>query len=949
MAKRKQTAKKKRTGHIVSHTHWDREWRYPMWQTRVMLCDLMDELIEVLEKGIYPAFLLDGQVIPVMDYLVLRPEMTERVKKLVKAGKLQIGPWLTLPDEYPVDGEALVRNLLVGARAAKDLGGNFNVGYTTFGWGQTAQLPQIYAGFAMDTAFVGKFVNSKRAPKSEFLWKAPDGSTLLCSRFGEDGRANFYFQVHLSILFGIDHKGHQWVYDWENGGIAYHCADGEHVDQDFFRLDAPRKWYPQSVTPQMLDKVWQSMDSSLLEDDRVMMNGTDYILPQKLFPQMLKRLNEVDKDNDRQWVHTSMADYIKLMKKKLDRDGLVMIEGELRDGPVESLTGNALTTRVRIKRLNKKAQNMLIGYAEPMAVLAEMAGADYPRRLLDTAWDFLLKAHPHDSINGVTQDKTVEDNAYRLNQVIELSDVIGQQAQQHMVKNIDMSNFSDDDVLLTVFNPMPYERREVIEAYVNMPDMMPRNPKWCQFPPSLMVYDANGKALSTQCHGATSKTCVVSESHMRPFPFNSQKYRIFFDTGPIPAGGYKVYKADFVDLKNVRGVEWADAKVRTGSLLTEPNVLENEYLKVSINCNGTFDLVDKQSKKTYENLGYFSDRGELGDYWINQRPDKDQYINSLGCQARIWAEDVGPLKATLVSEISMQIPVSGDYSNKKRSENLMPFTIKSRLTLKAYSQQVDVEVALDNPCSDHYLKMHFPTSLSKAKFVDSGGHFIVDRRPIRPQGPTQNMVWPDMATRPMNDFVDLSDGANGIAFLTDSIFEYEVSETPDRTVGLSLLRAVRNWIAAEYRVGCDLPSQKGGQQLGYHTVRLAIRPHQGTFEQTHIPLFARQFNIPLRIIQTRKHNGDLTAGENSWVSISNPDIVLSALKKAQDRNTTIIRMYNSTDKQQRTTLKCAKSISKAWRTDLNEKRSKPLDIKNSNMIGVAIEPYKIETIEIRMK
>src|SRR3989339_1164616 len=122
----------KRKSHIGSHTHWDREWRYPIWETRLMLIDCMDELIEVLESGKYCSFLMDGQMSPILDYLEIRPEMEEKILSLVKSGKLEIGPWFTLPDEYPVCGESLVRNLLWGRRSVKKMGGSFNIGYTPF-------------------------------------------------------------------------------------------------------------------------------------------------------------------------------------------------------------------------------------------------------------------------------------------------------------------------------------------------------------------------------------------------------------------------------------------------------------------------------------------------------------------------------------------------------------------------------------------------------------------------------------------------------------------------------------------------------------------------------------------------------------------------------------------------------------------------------------------------
>ncbi|HEO70935.1 MAG TPA: alpha-mannosidase, partial [Candidatus Hydrogenedentes bacterium] len=495
---------KKRTAHIVSHTHWDREWRYPMWETRLMLIDFLDELIDVLESDKYPSFLLDGQVIPVLDYLEVRPEMRVRVEALVKAGKLLIGPWLLLPDEYPIDGEALVRNLLLGHRRAEALGGVFNVGYTSFGWGQTAQLPQIYAGFDIDVAMVGKRVCNERAPDSEFLWRAPDGTELLATRFGDLGRQNFYFVVHLSALFGIDHLGPDWVYRWSQGGIAYHRADTEQMEQDHFRLDAPDHWHRETITPEMIERAWKSTDDSLLDNDRLMMNGCDYTASQPMFPEMVERLNEVDPDPGRRWVHTSMTDFVALMKQKLDRAKLVVVEGELRDGPAGATTGNALTTRLYLKRLNKHAQNLLIRFAEPLSILSAMAGAPQQDALLAKAWQFLIESHPHDSVNGVTQDKTVADVENRLQQVIDLSQTLGNRAMQELVRRINLSAYAEDDVLLVVFNPLPYARREVLETWVTPPGASGAM-DWPPPADEAQIFDADGRPVATQWQGCTDE------------------------------------------------------------------------------------------------------------------------------------------------------------------------------------------------------------------------------------------------------------------------------------------------------------------------------------------------------------------------------------------------------------------------------------------------------------
>lgn len=949
----KRTGKKnkkqaRRIGHVVSHTHWDREWRYPIWETRLMLMDFMDELIDLLESGKYPGFLLDGQVAPVLDYLEVRPEMRARIEKLVAAGLLQIGPWLILPDEYPIDGEAMVRNLMCGHRRAAELGGVFSVGYTSFGWGQTAQLPQIYAGFGIDVVMVGKRVDSSRAPDSEFLWRAPDGSELLTTRFGSYGRQNFYFKVHLTALFGVDHMGSDWVYDWADGGIAYHRADREQMEQDHFRIDAPTQWHPETITPKMIEETWDTTKQSVLKDDRLMMNGCDYTASQPMFPEMMKRLNEVDPDPDRQWVHTTMPEYVDIMRRKIDRSKLVKITGELRDGPSGPVSGNALATRLYLKRLNKRAQNMLIRFAEPLSVAAAMAGAPYPKSLMNKAWDFLLASHPHDSINGVTQDKTANDVAGRLEQVVDLSQTLGNRAMQELVRRIDLSKFEKWDVVIIVFNPLPHPRREIIEAWVNMPDA-PSDGSWPANPREPQMYDADGRAVSTQWQGRSSESYCVAELHTRAFPFRCQRNRLFFDTGEIPACGYKVFRTGAMRKSSARGVEWADSEARTSTLLKVPNVIENEFLRVEMMPNGTFDLMDKRLKRVFRGLNYYEDRGEVGDYWINQRPMFDEVHTSLGCAARIWCEESGPLQTTLVSEITMALPTRSNREQQRRGDQVADLTIRTAVTLRAGQEHVEVNVSFENRHEDHYLRAMFPTGITKATHADAGGHFIVDRRPIRPQGPTSEAVWPDMATLPQNNFTDVSDGKVGLAFLNDSLTEYEVMDNAERTVALSLLRAVQDWICTEIRVGSSFPSQKGGQALGHHEIRYAIRPHTGDWQQANIPLAAEQFNVALRPVQTRAHKGTLPGTQASLFEIDNPMLRFSALKKAEDRDTFVVRLYNPTGAIQRGQIRFRAALERAWETNLNEQRTRELKVTKSNVIPVAAGPYKIVTVEVKTK
>ncbi len=934
-----------RTGHIVSHTHWDREWRYTIWETRLLLVQFMDELIDVLETGKYPGFLMDGQVIPVLDYLEVRPEMTDRVKVLVRTGKLQIGPWLCLPDEYPVDGEALVRNLLYGQRQAQALGGVFNVGYTSFGWGQTAQLPQIYSGFGMTVAFIGKFVNKERAPQSEFIWRGPDGSELLSSRFGDMGRQNFYFRVNLQALYGLDHQTWDWKYEWGKYGIPFHRADREQMEQDHFRLDAPTDLHLETITAEIAEKTWRTTDESVLPNDRLMMNGCDYAASQPKIPEMIARLQAVDPDPNRHWVQTTMPEFIKMMCQKIDRAQLTVVTGELRDGPVGWLTGNALATRLYLKQLNKKAQQLLIHFAEPLSVITTLLGEPWPDYPLKKAWNYLLAAHPHDSINGVTQDKTARDVYYRLEQVVDLAQTLGNRALQALIVQMDLSHFQNDDVLLVVFNPLPYPRREVIEAWITTPPNMPGQPVWPEDFGFLQVYDAAGNPMSTQWEGSEAVDYCVAELHARILPFAAKRHRLFFDTGEIPATGYQVFRMGYHADIRPDTVAWSDCQARTNALLIAPNMMANEYLEISMNPNGTFNLKDKRQQITYSNLNYYEDRGEHGSYWVNYRPMFQQTFTSLGCAAKIWSEETGPLQATLVSEVTLPLPTRGNKAQQSRGDALADLTIRTAVTLRAGAEQVEVQVTLENRHADHYLRVLFPTGLTQVTQADAGGHFIVDRRPIRALGPKADGAWLDLGTLPQHNFVDVSDGKLGLAFLNDGLTEYEVLEDPQRTVALTLLRAVKTWIVTGH-VGSDFPSQKGGQCFGVHHYRYALRPHAGNWEAANIPLAAELFNVPLRPVQTRAHVGQLPGTAMSFFAIENSTLRFSTLKKTEDRNTYIVRIYNPTATKQSGAINFYHAVKGAWETNLNEERLKSLTLADDGRVAIQVAAWKIYTVEV---
>src|SRR5919109_3691058 len=165
------------TVHIVSHTHWDREWYLSYEQFRLRLLALVDRLLDLMEnQPDYEYFHLDGQTIVLEDYLELRPEQEPRLRRLIEQGRILIGPWYDMPDEFLVSGESLVRNLARGHRIARRFGTPMPVGYLPDLFGHISQMPQILAQFGLETAILWRGFGG---PWAEYWWEGCDGTRVL--------------------------------------------------------------------------------------------------------------------------------------------------------------------------------------------------------------------------------------------------------------------------------------------------------------------------------------------------------------------------------------------------------------------------------------------------------------------------------------------------------------------------------------------------------------------------------------------------------------------------------------------------------------------------------------------------------------------------------------------------------------------------------------------------
>ena len=189
------TTPTKLRAHYVLSTHWDREWYQSFQNFRYQLVRLLDRVIAGLEDGrLRGAFQTDGQAIILDDYLEIRPERRELVEQLAQAGKLVIGPWYVLPDEFLVSGESLVRNLRLGREIARSFGVEpSNAGFVCDLFGHNSQIPQIFAGFGIHAGLIWRGINGVQV--RHVRWRGADGTELVAYRFPGGGYCDYTFQV----------------------------------------------------------------------------------------------------------------------------------------------------------------------------------------------------------------------------------------------------------------------------------------------------------------------------------------------------------------------------------------------------------------------------------------------------------------------------------------------------------------------------------------------------------------------------------------------------------------------------------------------------------------------------------------------------------------------------------------------------------------------------------
>ncbi len=796
----------RRTVAIVPHTHWDREWYAPFQSFRLRLVNLLDRFLPLLERDLgYARFMLDGQMALVDDYLEVRPEASATLTRLAAAGRLAMGPWYTLPDEFLVSGETHVRNLQLGLERAAAFGGAMEVGYLPDMFGHVAQMPQILAQLGFAHAVVWRGVPAA-VDRTAFWWEAPDGSRVRAQYLARGGYGN-------GAAIPDDAKALV-------GRVAAHEAElGE-----------------------------------MLVGGVLLMNGTDHQVPQPWLGRVAAEANDIQDGYD--ITVTSLAEF--LASPAAPVDGLATWRGELRSGARANLLMGVTSNRVDVRQAVARTERWLERLAEPLAALFL---PEWPGALLDVAWREVIRNAAHDSVCACSADEVVDAVVARYASARQIAE--GLAMQSLVALGATLPSAASGAGRLFVTNPSARRRGGVVEVVLG--DTAPvvgtqvlhareeRTDERLARPSD--VSSLLGAIAGRRLHGGLFVNHLRLEagddlerdaggqSHPRgtgpggdePLPVVS----IRLGAEPDPAADiegarravyehlgdhrgellrirttYPPVQRLLARVEPVDGFGWVPFDERVVSsanpVRAEGTVVANGLVAVEVDpATGTFAL---DGVAGYDLL---VDGGDAGDTYNWCPPASDSLVTTPGAVSVAVAE-AGPVRAALVVTRRYTWPERVDGTTSSRAGEV-GVEVATRIEVHADDPLVRVTTSFDNRCRDHRLRtmlpLRHPATTSEAECA-----FAVVERGLEAEGGASEAALP---TFPSRRFVR----AGGLTVVHEGLNEYEVVDG-GRTLALTLLRATgylsRGPMATRAEPAGPVMALRGSQVPGPVEMRYAL-------------------------------------------------------------------------------------------------------------------------------
>lgn len=902
----------KRKIHVIPHSHWDREWYFTTSRSKVYLMKDLGDVLNTLENDPeFKYFMVDAQGSLLDDYIKWRPQDKERISKLVNDGRLVIGPWYTQTDQLVISGESIVRNMYYGMKRCESFGKYMNVGYVPDSFGQSGNMPQIYRQFGIEDTLFWRGVSDDMVKHTDYNWRGDDGSVV------------FTTQIPFGYYIG--------------GNIPEEPEENE----EFWQKECLEKAGGRSATRHIYFP-----------------NGFDQAPVRTNLPQLVKERNEKDPENE--YVISCIEDYIKDVKS--ENPELEEVQGELVIAKHMRIHKSIFSSRSDLKVMNTQIQNYVTNVMEPLLTISYNLGNEYPHEAVAEIWKLLFENAAHDSIGSCISDTANEDVYVRYKQARDIAVNLVELHSRLIATNVK----NDADMTFTAINTLPQKRKDTVIVKTYVPGG------------KFAIIDEKGNDVDytiIKSRDLTdyvlSQTIMLDPSRKFYVPDQVLEVTMAIKANDVPALGYVQYS---IDTQKDSHKETADKKV-----------LENKYYTIEVEENGSLTIVDKANNVTYKNQGILVENGDDGDSFNYSPPRKDMEVfsNESKCTVKISGSDIYDQ-----AEIHFDMVVPADLDERAEGKVSVTMMVDMTVALRKDSKVIDFNVKVDNKGLSHRLCVLFDSQIVSA-FNYADQQFGLIKRPNyyekemklymesmnnkteKKAGIQELANWandqstwqePPISIEPTQSYVSLTDGKTGIAVIPQGVREYEVLD--DSKIRLTLFRTYgfmgkENLIYRPGRAsGERIIETPAAQLLKEMEFNFGFTSYAGDINDSDIDTLAKQYNTNLEVYTYAEFlNGRLIfsqreiEGQNAKIHSlfeTEGNLVVSAVKKAEEDDGYIIRLYNGKDhKDLDDKIKFNFDIKEAYYTNLKEEKTEEIKVENNTISVKELSHCKFVTIWVK--
>lgn len=904
----------KRKVHVVPHSHWDREWYFTTSRSKVYLMKDLKDVLDTLESNPdFKYFMVDAQGSLLDDYIKWMPQDKDRITKLVKEKKLVIGPWYTQTDQLVISGESIVRNMYYGMKRCETFGGYMNVGYVPDSFGQSGNMPQIYKEFGIDDTLFWRGVSDDMVNHTDYNWRGDDGSVVFTTQ----------------IPFGYY--------------IGGNIPEDPKQSEEFWQKECFEKAGGRSATKHIYFP-----------------NGFDQAPIRTNLPEIIKERNEKDPENE--YVISCIEDYIKDVKS--ENPELEEVSGELVIAKHMRIHKSIFSSRSDLKVMNTQIQNYVTNVMEPLLTLSYNLGNDYPHEAVGEIWKLLFENAAHDSIGSCISDTANEDVYVRYKQA---RDIAVNLVELHS-RLIATSVKNDAEMTFTLINTLPQKRNDTVVVKTYIPGG------------NFAILDEKGNKVDytvIESRDLTdyvlSQTIKLDPSRKFYVPSKVLEATIAIKTSDVPAFGYVQYTLD--------------TKGNSAKNLEKKNTLENEFYAINVEEDGSLTITDKENNVTYKNQGVLVENGDDGDSFNYSPPRKDLEVfsNKSECSVEVSGSDIYD---QAVIKFNMVVPK--DLEERAEGKVSVNLPITMTVALRKDSKVIDFNVHVDNKGLSHRLCVLFDSQIvSSFNYADEQFGSIkrpnyyekemklymasAENKTEKKAGVQELANWandqstwqePPISIEPTQSYASLTDGKQGIAVIPQGVREYEVLD--DHMIRLTLFRTYgfmgkENLIYRPGRAsGERIIETPAAQLLKEMDFAFGFTTYASDINEANVDTLAKAYNTNIEVYTYAEFlNGrlifsqcEIEGTKESRYSLFETEnkLVVSAIKKAEDNEGYIIRLFNGKNHENISdTIKFNFDVKEAYYTNLREEKTEDIKVENNTINVKELSHCKFVTICVKAK